>query len=297
MKKLYIAVCTIWPVRKLLAAPYKPAELFKASKPAFLKLVDNENGTKDLIINAFGPFGGDKITRSKIFSESLTNNNIDLSNILTKDIVWPNHTYMAPKNILVKATLTLQASLVPGKATGNINYIDNSGNVTKLVKNKRGFFYHSVKWADMNGDGLLDIVTARAKKPIFGSSKGELIWLEQPANGELLKQWKEHLITEGPDVNFILEDLTNDGQPEIIATEFFSEKLSVTYKEGSEWKKVIIDDKIKRGFDLEMVDLNNDGKKEILATNHEHNDGSAVFAYEPSSRPINETLEKARASR
>ena len=26
---------------------------------------------------------------------------------------------------------------------------------------------------------------------------------------------------------------------------------------------MIIDDKIKRGFDLEMVDLNNDGKKEF----------------------------------
>ena len=167
---------------------------------------------------------------------------------------------MAPKEIFGEGYINASGFLVPGKSTGNINYIDNSGNVTKLVKNKRGFFYHSVKWADMNGDGLLDMVTARAKKPIFGASKGELIWLEQPANGELLKQWKEHLITEGPDVNFILEDLTNDGQPEIIATEFFSEKLSVTYKEGSEWKKVIIDDKIKRGFDLEMVDLNNDGK-------------------------------------
>ena len=115
----------------------------------------------------------------------------------------------------------------------------------------------------MNGDGLKDIVTARAKKPIFGSSKGELIWLEQPSDGNPLQIWKEHLITVGPDVNFVLEDITNDGQPEIIATEFFSEKLSVTYKDGSQWKKVIIDDKIKRGFDLEMVDLNNDGKKKF----------------------------------
>ena len=49
---------------------------------------------------------------------------------------------------------------------------------------------------------------------------------------------------------------------------------------GDQWKKVIIDDKINVDFDLEMVDLNNDGRKEILATNHQHNDGSAVFAYE-----------------
>ena len=292
MKRLLVASCALLASAQTFAQAYRPTESFKASKPAFLKILDNGDGTKDLIINAFGPFGGDKITRLKNLNESLASNTFDLTNILTKDIVWPNHTYLAPKNIFGGGYINASGFLIPGKATGNINYIDDQGKVTKLVKKKRGFFYHTVKWYDMNGDGLKDIVTARAKKPIFGSSKGELIWLEQPSDGNPLQIWKEHLITVGPDVNFVLEDITNDGEPEIIATEFFSEKLSVTYKDGSQWKKVIIDDKIKRGFDLEMVDLNNDGKKEILATNHQHNDGSAVFAYEPSADPLKSKWKK-----
>ena len=76
------------------------------------------------------------------------------------------------------------------------------------------------------------------KNQFSGLQKGELIWLEQPANGELLKQWKEHLITEGPDVNFILEDLTNDGQPEIIATEFSLKSFLLPTKKVQNGRKL-----------------------------------------------------------
>lgn len=34
--------------------------------------------------------------------------------------------------------------------------------------NAAKWFYHRVQWKDMNGDGLLDIVTCRAEKPIVG---------------------------------------------------------------------------------------------------------------------------------
>ena len=53
-----------------------------------------------------------------------------------------------------------------------------------------GYFYHTAQWIDLNGDGKLDLVTARATTPLVGSGSGELLWLEQPAsdpvtNGEL----------------------------------------------------------------------------------------------------------------
>ena len=138
----------------------------------------------------------------------------------------------------------------------------------------------------MNNDGKLDMVTARAKKPIFGASKGELLWLEQPSDGSVLQTWKEHILAEGPDVNFLVKDITGNGTVEIISTEFFAEKLSITYFNGSSWEKKIIDSTIKRGFDLSFVDLNKDGKLDILATNHQHNDGSAVYAYEMPKNPL-----------
>ena len=70
----------------------------------------------------------------------------------------------------------------------------------------------------MNNDGKLDMVTARAKKPIFGG-KGELLWLEQPSDGSVLQTWKEHILAEGPDVN-LLVDITGNGTVEISQLNF-----------------------------------------------------------------------------
>ena len=85
-----------------------------------------------------GHLVGIKLQGSKNLNESLASNTFDLTNILTKDIVWPNHTYLAPKNIFGGGYINASGFLIPGKATGNINYIDDQGKVTKLVKKKEG---------------------------------------------------------------------------------------------------------------------------------------------------------------
>ena len=174
-------------------------------------------------------------------------------------------------------------------------------------------WFHKVIWVDMNDDGLLDAVTAYAesksglapvvsdyeertglKKPIFGGSsltgKGFLVWLEQPKDPSwkepLLtgkgKQvvWKKHLISEGPDVNFLFEDINNDGQKEFIATEFFGDDnegaLSVIYKENGKYQRRLVDTSVGHGFDLSVADLNNDGNKDILMTNHQPAIGASL---------------------
>jgi hypothetical protein len=48
-----------------------------------------------------------------------------------------------------------------------------------------GYFYHKSEWIDLNGDGKLDLLTARGTKPIIGTAGGELLWLEQPASDPL----------------------------------------------------------------------------------------------------------------
>ncbi len=48
-----------------------------------------------------------------------------------------------------------------------------------------GYFYHKADWYDVDGDGLLDLITARATKPLFGSGSGELLWLKQPSSSPL----------------------------------------------------------------------------------------------------------------
>lgn len=54
------------------------------------------------------------------------------------------------------------------------------GKVQTITADKKGFFYHRVVLMDINGDGLPDVLTARATKPLIGSGYGEFLWLENP---------------------------------------------------------------------------------------------------------------------
>jgi hypothetical protein len=162
-------------------------------------------------------------------------------------------------------------------------------------------------WVDMNGDGRLDVLTARATKPILGAEGGELVWLEQPSSDPwTTSPWQEHVISSGkagdftPDVFFELMDITGDGVPEVLYASFFTGGsfgfLTSTCVEGgtvgpSSWdptqgcvKHVVVDNSTGPAFGLWLNDLNNDGKVDVLFTNHVDNKTSsyqsAVFAYE-----------------
>jgi hypothetical protein len=255
--------------------------VIEAKKPAFLELDKaSEKAPYTLIISGFTMFGSDEV---KVINNVGSKIN-DLRGVTlqtwTKDVTWPNETMRAPKEVFGSDFFTIAGGfLVPGKNNGYVHVFNSrTGEVVrKLTKKKGGYWYHQVTWEDMNNDGKLDIITARANKPMFGGGKGEIIWLEQPAN-PLTDDWKEHFIGKGPDVNFIYEDIDNDGKKEILATEFFGKKLSLWWLEGNTWKSTVLDSKIGSGFDLELVDLNNDGKTDVLATNHESK--GSVFAYE-----------------
>ena len=61
--------------------------------------------------------------------------------------------------------------LVPFKTKGSISLMDLSsqppqGPYKVTSTNEGDWFYHRVHWQDMDGDGDLDIVTARAREPV-----------------------------------------------------------------------------------------------------------------------------------
>jgi len=201
-----------------------------------------------------------------------------------------------------------RTKLVKGKCRSNeinhhISLMDIKGKTNKSQK----IWFHKVVWKDMNNDGLLDAITAYAiseskivgvhpdyealtdlPRPILGGSslkgKGYLVWLEQPKSsswknplidgkGETVF-WKEHIISKGPDVNFVMSDIDGDGEEEFLASEFFGDdgegSLSQVYKGGDgDYHRRVVDNSIGHGFDLSLTDLNNDGNKDILLTNHQ----------------------------
>ena len=113
----------------------------------------------------------------------------------------------------------------------------------------------------------MDVVAARAIKPIiFGDPKGELIWFENPGSKPFKGAWKEHHMANGPDIFYTLFDIDGDGREEIIAAQFFTQRLvcywtTTTWADPKSVQSVVIDDTLGSPFDLQWVDLNNDGKQ------------------------------------
>ena len=256
----------------LIAEPIpKLLKTISVKRPAFLSLQEG-----DLYISSFRVFGKDGLAVIKEIGDKLSGQQEIKPLWLNRTIVWPNQCVRAPNGLFSNSLLVAGGFLVPHKNTGAITVLSLSDpSVTcEISKPKKGWFYHETQCVDMDGDGDLDVLTARAKVPMIGEKKGELIWFE---NGN---QWSEHYLTAGPDVHFVFLDLNDDGNKELISTEFFSKRLMLYSFVNGKARKRLIDGRLGSAFDLEVVDLNGDKKLDLLATNHEGDDSAAVFAYE-----------------
>jgi hypothetical protein len=238
---------------------------------------------------------------------SLNGSNVPTVSTLEDEVKWTNYVGMVPKDAVPGSTggnfvLTAGGFLVPGHTTGSIDLWGlgndpSKATRTKLSADKKDWFYHKAIWHDINGDGRQDILAARATAPTNGDAKGgELLWLEQPANGT--GTWLEHVLVSGPDVSFIFEDLDGDGRFELIATQFFTAPILAIYScQYPLWAHCGLDDPTPNGginvtiidevngpfFTVERTDLNGDGKPELVVSNNR--DGKklgvgSVFVYE-----------------
>lgn len=156
-------------------------------------------------------------------------------------------------------------------------------------EDESGWFYHRSIWIDLTGDGRQSILTARAKRPSLLnqdvssslSNRAQLVWLECPephsyhelsdlpldVDGALFDPfharnvpWKVRVLDDGPDVMFSVADLdTSDDTIEVIASQFFSKKLTLhSIKRGPEPKVVFrrtLDDRCGSSFSSIFADL------------------------------------------
>jgi hypothetical protein len=265
----------------------------EARQPAFLSLTESPDGTSDLYISGFSVLGGGNVSAVQNVAKKLTGKSPITADLITEKIDWPNEISpqpLAEAGSQGRRLLAVPSGfLVPGRSTGGIYLMatqaanpgdDETFGSIKITQDKAGWFYHRAEWVDMNEDGRLDLITARAKVGFFGKPKGEMIWLEQPES-PLAQAWKEHPLESPGDVHFRTSDLNQDGHREVLSAQFFQKNIVFSDSSGS----VVIDDQFGSPFDLEAVDLNGDGQFEVLASNHEAGSAGKVVAYEVPSDP------------
>lgn len=169
----------------------------------------------------------------------------------------------------------------------------------ETAKSRSGYFWHESAQTDLDGDGLLDIVTTSARTQdlltdptnIFGSpgpnTKLRVEWHRNLGGGS----FSYHPIAEDLGGVFIkTHDIDRDGDSDIVLTHFFGPpqvRDSVVWLEQSErpaadngyqgtWKLHRIDNTIGLGYHMEIVDLNGDGRMDLIVGAHNHQDNETL---------------------
>eukprot|EP00211_Chloroparvula_japonica_P006447 CAMPEP_0119122788 /NCGR_PEP_ID=MMETSP1310-20130426/2943_1 /TAXON_ID=464262 /ORGANISM="Genus nov. species nov., Strain RCC2339" /LENGTH=414 /DNA_ID=CAMNT_0007112501 /DNA_START=30 /DNA_END=1274 /DNA_ORIENTATION=- len=269
---------------------------FKYRHAAFVQIFPSTHGgTNSLWLTSFQALGKGKVSYVIDIEREVVNNTT--SSITAKDVsggfLWPNLVSYIPKGVIggddSPIALVPDGFLVPGKSTGGlfVVYTEEDGSLAKgnsLVAPKDGWFYHMAEWIDLNGDGRLDVLTARAKvNTADGTFGGELLWLEQPATDALSGNWTETVMVEGPDVLFAVADLDpTDGAFEVYCAQFFSNLLTLVQvdERTAAVRRYEVIEELPAPYDIHVVDLQGDGTLELLVTEHEGGAGGNVTAYE-----------------
>ncbi len=228
------------------------------------------------------------LRKGEIIQYDLNNFNIPkvTGRKLNGDYLWPNELTVFTDTNGNDVLIVPDGFLLPGQNDGALYAIKDPSNPSsqpvRITEKKKGWFYHRAIHVKLPGGGS-GILTARAKKPLLGSGKGELVWLTMPknydSNNPAQVPWIETILVEGPDVMFEVVDLdTSDSTIEVVAAHFFEQKLSVhsikssdTYPYVSISDTVILDC-IGRPYGLCIANMNNnlsDKPTHILVSTHE----------------------------
>lgn len=307
---------------------------FSAANAGFLDIVDFGSSLgKGLIISQFtgNPFASDVIGAVWDLAAVVNSANISGTAVvsLTDSVVWPNTVTQlssgAIGGVTGDALLVAGGFLVPPKSVGAVAVLEFDSATGALTKKTNisqdlgntlfdGWFYHKAYPMDVDGDGCLDVMTARATKPLVRASAGELVWLKQPCGGgdplaPSAVPWEEAVLVNGSFAPDVFTAITSFGGSDLtlVFTSYFSgggfgivQCASCNASAGgtSSWANAslavtIIDASIGLGFAASLADLNNDGVLDVLVTNHVDNATgsvqSGVFAYVAPAPPTSVT--------
>ncbi|CAK8697334.1 unnamed protein product [Clavelina lepadiformis] len=219
------------------------------------------------------------------------------SHLLTDQLVWPNEVNQVPDGVFDFRVFTVASGFfLPGKDNGSIALIDvtdkSNPDMVLITPNDddKVWFYHRVLWQDMDKDGHLDAVTARAYGNGAVATESQLVWLKNPGLKQLTSSWKLHVIHEGTeDIAFRIHNLPlEDGTmtPVVISAGFWSNEFGLTWSATNDWLDAssirhLAIDNYGWYFDLQIVDLNMDGRLDVLCTTWSQlGSPGALLAYE-----------------
>lgn len=174
---------------------------------------------------------------------------------------------------------------------GDIQFISNGCGQGNLLQTK--YYYHYTQWVDMDGDGDLDILTARCSSLTNPTecTDSDLVWFQNPGGpfSVTARTWKEFVVESSIGVTDTGFDLIEyNGVKYVIAGGFASGQL-VLYS-GTNWVDTasINAQPIANGygnttfyFTQQWADMNNDGIPDAVVTIGSYGLGEGVLLVYP----------------
>ena len=168
----------------------------------------------------------------------------------------------------------------------------------ETTKGMTGYFWHEAAQADLDGDGLADLVTtsAQTQDPVNdpsnptgapdGKEKLKVEWHRNLGGGA----FEYHLIDGDLGGVFIkVHDVDRDGDPDLLLTQFFGaprrdsllwlemlERPSAANGWAGAWARHTIDRTIGLGYWMELADMDGDGRLDLVVASHNHQDNPAL---------------------
>ncbi|XP_077864472.1 uncharacterized protein LOC144349987 [Saccoglossus kowalevskii] len=242
---------------------------FTVEYPAYTSVIDlaDTPGLYDLFVTTFEtqPNTTDEVYAVRDLAARLDNVSAITTELVSDEILYPNEINLVPVEVFGTPDVLWLASgfLVPTKNDGAVHLLSLQYGVPAttvfVTDDPVPWFFHRADFLDMNGDGLIDIVSARCNV-----TNHALMWYEHPSEGDPHKQiWKSHHIVDGPDIAFRIHELpVPDGSTRtaIISTQYFTQLLTVTWTEDENglWNdpskiyQRVIDKDRGHYFDLEL---------------------------------------------
>jgi hypothetical protein len=107
------------------------------------------------------------------------------SRTINGNFLWPNELTMFQDKNNKPVLLVPDGFLLPGQNDGGLYAIRDPHTINaqpvRITEVKKGWFYHRAVHVKLP-TGQEGILTARARKPLFGRGSGELVWLSLPSD-------------------------------------------------------------------------------------------------------------------
>jgi len=288
-----------------------------ADAPAGVDAVDlDADGDLDLVVNFFGDRGPDpgptEFPPGGVYVYWNESRDEDLSSgwrretILEKDvgIYFPNSAHPhdmdddGDLDLVVAAGFFVCEFTVEIGACGEIFWLEQEGGAWErhtIVDRSGGAFYHELHFADLNGDGVEDLVTVGEFQ-----ADARAQWFPGRADGGFERVPHEIGVGGGsiPD----LHDVDGDGDLDLASAEFFLEGASFAWFENiaapsssapeGVWERHIISTDLGRSIQLSVAeDLFGDDVDGWIASNHVNNETgeptpeSGIYLLDPGADP------------